>query len=119
MSTQKQQSLRTLLIELNDGRRMKFTIPSTYKITFGRLHPGEKGFNDGEVLRVYAGSTANSSQVAVFRDVRSFRDTALECFIEEYSYKHETTGEIVHGRTKKDSLSYEEVDRKWVKDDGS
>lgn len=56
----------------------RITIPSNYKITYGKLHAGGDGNrnydNSGNCLRIYE---AENKQRAVFRNVVSFRDIGL------------------------------------------
>lgn len=68
---------RTILIEHREGNTTEVgNIPACSKITYGPIQPGSKGgYSSGEnVLRIY--TTANN-QLAVFRDVKSFRDLSL------------------------------------------
>lgn len=55
----------------------RLTVPSTFKVTYGMLHPGTKGgYGDGgNVLRIYE---AETKQRAIFQGVTSFRDLSLK-----------------------------------------
>lgn len=75
---------RTLMMTLADGKDQKITIPKGAWVTFGPTIP-YKGKNqgayersDGYSLRVYA-NKAKDSLVAVFCDVKSFRDLSIPC----------------------------------------
>ena len=53
----------------------RLTVPSTYKVTYGKVQPGGKGFDDsGNVLRIYESDT---KQRAIFLNFLSFRDLSL------------------------------------------
>lgn len=62
----------------NKREHFRITIPSNYKITYGKLHAGGDGNrnydNSGNCLRIYE---AENKQRAVFRNVISFRDIGL------------------------------------------
>lgn len=65
----------TYLIVHDNGDAVQFTVPSTYKVTFGPLTPGSVStYGKGEVLRFYE---ADNKQRAIFRNVAYFRDTSL------------------------------------------
>jgi hypothetical protein len=114
---------RTILIEKKDGSQVMVTgIPGDAKITFGPLTPGSRsgGYHtDGGQrlgLRIY---TSSENQLAVFTDVKSFRDTALkvaerkENLSVSVSEKYDSnTGEIV---SKTDLHESREV--VWEQDD--
>ena len=64
----------TYLLEMRDGTQKKITIPNTWVLTFGALVPGSQS-NGGKLgLRIRKGQ----QQMAVFQDVESFRNTAIE-----------------------------------------
>lgn len=68
---------RTLLMGCRGGKLRKVTFPASWKITFGPLAPGSKGYDgaaNGVTLRLYAGT---SDQRAAFTDVTWFRDETL------------------------------------------
>ena len=74
-------------MNMADGKDMKIVLPEGSRITFGPTIPGKKGnsvdFSNNEgrsgySLRVYE-SKGNDSLIAVFCDVRSFRDINLPC----------------------------------------
>lgn len=66
---------RTYLLEMKDGTRKKITVPDTWKVTFGPVHPGSERNtgHQGIALRFWAGSTKTGQQMAVFTEVASFR----------------------------------------------
>lgn len=95
---------RTLVLELEDKRRQKITIPANARVTFGCLHPGGKGANgygDGkQYLRIYEGT----SQTAVFANIRSFRDESYPVLVEVVGQtRHEdimtSDGQVLKGKT--------------------
>lgn len=72
------------IVQSNEGkgfgreRKLRITVPSDFKVTYGPLTPGVKGgaYGDGEgaVLRFYED---DKKQRAMFRKVLSFRDLSL------------------------------------------
>lgn len=68
---------RTLLVEEQNGKKFKITIPADYKVTFGSSNGnrGMTGAYEGNQLRIYE---AESKQRACFVGVKSFRDLSLE-----------------------------------------
>jgi hypothetical protein len=67
---------RSIMILLTDGRkRLVSGIPPGAKITYGPISPGSQRVSDnGNALRIY---TSAQNQLAVFTDVREFRDLSL------------------------------------------
>ena len=66
---------RQLLIERNNGKDLKITIPADFKVTFGQVQPGKGGgYGEGFALRIYK---TEKDQRAVFTNVKSFRDLAI------------------------------------------
>jgi len=77
------ETMKTYLIEFENGKEQKITVPESWKVTFG---PASKGANhttknSGGVyriplaLRFYESET---KQRAIFTDVVSFRDTSIQ-----------------------------------------
>lgn len=74
---------RVLLIETRN-EKLRVTLPEGARVTFGPLVPASgkaRGFggadeSGGTALRIYRGAN-KEDQIAVFRDVRCFRDEAL------------------------------------------
>lgn len=68
----------TYLLEFKNGKQKRITVPSSWKVTFGPLAPGSKGYeNNGEkglCLRLYENK---DQQRAVFTGIASFRDTSF------------------------------------------
>lgn len=61
-------------------------IPDDAKITFAQLNPaasGDRFGGGGLTLRIYKGSRDNGNQLAVFRNVESFRDLTLSVSVKE------------------------------------
>jgi len=69
-------SKTTYILEMKDGSLKKITVPSTWRLTFGLTHPGQRdgSYSKETALRLYAGN----SQKAVFTGVATFRDTSIE-----------------------------------------
>lgn len=65
---------RTLLVNTKK-EELRVTIPADYKVTFGPVQPGSRGYGDeGNCLRIYESET---KQRAVFVNVVSFRDLSI------------------------------------------
>lgn len=74
-------STRSILIAGMDGSETLVNgIPASAKITFGPVQPGRNGYSSENVLRIY---TSQSNQLAVFRNVASFRDLTLDVQVRE------------------------------------
>jgi hypothetical protein len=80
---------RSIFIEQSDGgATIVDDIPVSAKITFGPVQPGSRDFGNREhVLRIY---TSQNNQLAVFRNVTSFRDLSLSVRVREVTAKAET-----------------------------
>lgn len=69
---------RSLLVKMADGTQKRIHgIPANAKVTFGKVQPGEQGgYRDPQAyaLRIY---TTQNNQLAVFTNVREFRDLSL------------------------------------------
>lgn len=76
---QKQQEKTvTYLLTMKNGNLQKLTVPAAWKVTFGPIAPGSKGYESnggsGMCLRFYE---SGNQQRAVFTDVKAFRDTSI------------------------------------------
>lgn len=77
---------KTFLLSMSDGKDLKIETPEGSRITFGPTIPGKRGASNtygndaqsGYSLRIYE-NKKNDSLIAVFCDVRSFRDITLPC----------------------------------------
>ena len=79
---------RSILIEHSQGgATIVDGIPASAKITFGPVQPGGRGYGGDNVLRIY---TSASNQLAVFRDVLSFRDLSLAVRVREVTSSHDS-----------------------------
>lgn len=71
---------KTLLVKQSDNTEFKITLPPGSRITFGPTIPAKQksGYMNehGYSLRVYEGK-GNDTLIAVFCDVRTFRDVTL------------------------------------------
>lgn len=73
----KQEEIRTLLIEKTNGEEFQVDIPVTWKVTFGPAVPftsKESGKTIPTALRIYE---SEKMQRAIFTDVISFRDLSI------------------------------------------
>jgi len=64
---------RVLLVRTTD-EELRVTIPADFKVTYGRVQPGARGYDEGYCLRIYESDT---KQRAVFVNVVSFRDLSI------------------------------------------
>jgi len=71
----KSEDLTTYIITKRDDTRLKITVPTSWKVTFGLFAPGSQSNGGKSALRFYEGSKEN--QRAVFMDVESFRDASI------------------------------------------
>lgn len=71
--------MKTYLLHMKGGTHQKVTVPANWKVTFGPLCPGGKGYSENGSnsmsLRFY--ESANN-QRAVFTGVQSFRDESIK-----------------------------------------
>lgn len=83
---------RSIEIIFEKGSRERVSgIPANAKITFGPMNPGAKGYPSETALRIY---TSQQNQLAVFRNVATFRDLSLG--IEREKVHVEKEGEDVY-----------------------
>ena len=104
---------RTYLVEKAGGKRLRITVPETWKVTFAPVYMGEKSFGSSKVmaLRFYESDT---KQRAIFTEVTSFRDVSIPV-----EYEHVTTEGSTEWRTSEDgSERVEKIRRKreWAED---
>ena len=114
-----EQEMITYIIEHDNGRRSRITVPATWKVTFG---PAVKGFNAGDghnrrvpmALRFYESDT---KQRAIFTDVKSFRDSSIKVEKEEVKTQ-EKEGFIEYEGVRKHTMFQAQV-KEWVNDDAA
>ena len=110
-------ALTTYLIEFENGKRQKVTVPSNWKVTFGPAAKGtEHATGRGQkmplALRFYE---SDKVQKAIFTDVVGFRDTSIE-IQEEVVNVSEKQGYVEYeGKRKK--TSFQATTREWVNPD--
>lgn len=64
-------------VGFTDGRRIRFEVPASFKVTFGPLAVGGKGYTGSDVvLRVYE-DASKERQRMLLTGVRDFRDLSL------------------------------------------
>lgn len=88
MTSPKTIEYRDYVIEKSDGI-FKIKIPSTWRVTYGRVQPtesagryGERSSSDAFCVRIYE---TEKQQRAIFTGVKSFRDLSIELSIAEGS----------------------------------
>lgn len=77
---------RRLLVEKDDGKKFRITLPEGAKVTFGPWSPpsGEGRYVErtgaalSGTLRVYESSKSGASVLAVFSHIKTYRDEALD-----------------------------------------
>lgn len=110
---------KTYLIEFENGRRQKITVPESWKVTFG---PAARGANGDKklgrtmplALRFYESDT---KQRAIFTDVISFRDTSIK--IEEERIDTQRKDGYVECEGKRKGVTFQAESRQWVDPDTS
>lgn len=103
---------RSILVEHSDGSATIIKkIPDNAKITYGPVSPGKMTYGSGHALRIY---TSANNQLAVFKDVESFRDLSLEVLVREVTVNTNTEDTFgANGRSHKhDSRTVGEFVRK-------
>lgn len=99
----------------NGGETLRLTVPNTWKVTYGMVHPGMKGgYGDaGYVLRFYE---AENKQRAIFQHVESFRDVSLPLVkqvtttLEQKAAEYDTDGNLVSEAVIKKDREWQEVE---------
>lgn len=74
--------MATYILNMKDGSRQKFTVPASWKVTFGALFPSKDANNGRTALRFWEGSKDSGHQRAVIADVDSYRDESLNIQVE-------------------------------------
>jgi len=111
-------SKTTYLIEYENGRKQKVTVPSEWKVTFGPL--AIRGTNSSKphsqkmpiALRFYE---KEKLQKAVFTNVVNFRDMSIEIMEERTNTQHKDGFVSCDGRKK--NVSFQATTRQWVNPD--
>lgn len=107
----------TYLIEFENGRRQKITVPSTWKVTFGpaaRGSNGEKGMRQKMplALRFYE---AETKQRAIFTDVVCFRDVSIK--IEEERVDVQQKDGFMECEGERKRVNFQATSKAWVNPD--
>lgn len=107
-----EETLKTYLIETNNGS-IQIDIPDDWKVTYGPVSPGAKGYGNDLALRIYESET---KQRAIFTGVRSFRDMSIPVRRKVTS----ETGATTWDHDENHSSQATNVNRKdsWVDDNG-
>jgi hypothetical protein len=106
--------MTTYLVARSNGRDLKITVPSSWKVTFGPLNPGSKNLaaNGAPALRFYE---KPNQQRAVITDVTSFRDMGIRVEEKRATVKQQVlTKNTAHG--KKDVIVEGRVEE-WINPD--
>lgn len=100
----------TYEIERKGGERLRFTIPSDWKVTYGPVigEARHHGGDAGNVLRIYE---AKDKQRALFTRVESFRDLSIPC--EKETVRRSSESEQVSGPKGAKAKANEVVERVW------
>ena len=109
---------KTYLIEFENGKRQKITVPDDWKVTFG---PAARGINKGSgvsrhqmplALRFYESAT---KQRAIFTDVVSFRDVSIK--IEEERVNTQTKDGFIECDGARKATTFQATSKEWVNPD--
>jgi hypothetical protein len=89
MAKTKTEEMTTYFVSRKGGNDQKITVPASWKVTFGPLHPGSKDHNASQTstLRFYE---ALNKQRAVITDVVSFRDMSIKVEEKRTTVKQQT-----------------------------
>lgn len=74
---------KTLLLTLGDGKESRVVVPEHCKVTFGPAIPGPAARNGYDnkaeyAVRIYKGATEKAGLLAVFTNVREFREESVK-----------------------------------------
>ena len=72
--------MKTYEVTTTKGR-MRFTVPATYKVTYGAIVPGKNGAASSAQFGVRVWET-NDKQRMVISEVTSLRDLSIPCMVE-------------------------------------
>jgi hypothetical protein len=109
---------KTYLIEFENHRRQRITVPDNWKVTFGPAVAGANkptpGYNHKMpmALRFYESA---EKQRAIFTDVVSFRDTSIQ-IEEERTNTQEKHGFVEVDGTRK-ATTFQATTKEWVDPD--
>lgn len=110
--------MKTYLIEFENKRRQRITVPETWKVTFGPAVAGSNkptpGYNHKMPMALRFYETANQ-QRAIFTDVVAFRDLSIQVE-EERTNVQEKTGYIEVDGTRK-ATTFQARTMEWVNPD--
>jgi hypothetical protein len=121
MSKKKQEKevvMKNYLIEKENGKRMRITVPANWKVTFGPAARGlDKSTNPQRyqmplALRFYENET---QQRAIFTDVKSFRDMSIPVMVEEIRTQEKDGHIEVEGKRK--TTVFRATTKEWVDPD--
>lgn len=110
MPTKAPASMRTY--EIVAGReKYRVTVPDDWKVTFGPVAPGARGYAD-LALRFWE---AENKQRAIFRNVDSFRDLSIP-------YSRQLTSKSGESSWSEDDSGYEmsehvNIETEWISED--
>lgn len=108
----------TYLIEFENGKKQKITVPSNWKVTFG---PAAVGVNAEKyskkmplALRFYENG---EKQRAIFTDVANFRDMSIKIEEERIDVQQKDGYMECEGRRKR--VNFQATSRQWVDPDAT
>ena len=112
-----EESTTTYLLEFDNGKRQRITVPSSWKVTFGPAArgtngPSQRNYNMPLALRFYENE---KKQRAIFTDVKSFRDTSI--VIEEERISVQEKEGFVEAAGKRKRTSFQVKTKEWVNPD--
>lgn len=111
--SKKEQTMITYYVQRMDGNDQKVTVPASWKVTFGPIHPGKNGHDSGKpALRFYE---SNTKQRMVITNVMSFRDCSIKVEEKRVNVKQQTVS-VREGDGMKDVIMEGRIEE-WVDPD--
>lgn len=109
--------MKTYIIEFENNKRQRITVPASWKVTFG---PAAAGVNKGNnnhlkmpmALRFYE---RTDLQRAIFTDVKSFRDNSIQIEEERVDVREKAGFVEVEGTRK--ATTFQAKTKTWVDPD--
>jgi hypothetical protein len=109
---------RTYILDLDNGKRRKVTVPASWKVTFGPAAVGLDKASSGNRLKVPMALRFyenKENQRAIFTDVISFRDSSIQ--IEEEVINTQVKQGFMEVDGARKAVHYEARTKEWVDPD--
>ena len=108
----------TYLIEFENKKKQKITVPASWKVTFGPAvvaPTGGRGTFQGKMPMALRFYESKENQRAIFTQVANFRDTSIEIEEEVQNVQEKTGYTEVDGRRK--ATTFQVRTKEWVNPD--